>query len=734
MNKNTKRSSAAPKKRSSTVAVKTPPPLSATQKGSAPITLSSPLLSSEHLCWLLAITYFTLGIAGVWTSSATIVNMAYPKDIWGQVALSVIWVLWCWQQRNSMEPLRLSWPRLLFLGFMIWISITIFWSINLDFYVFKWMKWVAGAIGFYLCLQLKTKHFSLLLDSIVLSASVVALIAMAQVFLDLKILPQAAVPAGTFGNKNMLGHFMVLAFPGTVYLLLKSNNNRIQTAYYSISAVLILATVFHITARGSWLAISLGIVIMMAVLLIDKRNRDQWIKRYKATRQQSNLIALIALCLLVTLISFDDGEFKFFPVRIATEIGDLVDTYQSYSGTETNIRYRIWQAGLDMIKDASLFGHGLGGFFGNVLIGNTNYNILRISRVHNDYLEIWIETGFVGLVLYLSCLLSIVYCVIYALKRADYENRLMITCLFAGISSSLVNGLFSFPLQLITPIMILSIYAAILIRLTEDQGLGIFLFRNTYLLHRILIIISLIVASFVLVANKQWWDNYNYLNEIYNKKQSIYDPDIPIFDIEQVLNLWTAGKLLNNQKRYKHSIEIMTSLHKRWPDDYNSLEILFNAYKGLNNYKEAIRIGQIGLGHSKNGNFNFYIKLFKLYMSTKNKEKAFEIYQGMLQVPEEARRKNPEKYYESLISFNLNLGLNTPQQHYQELERLGLVISDAEKNMAFFYMFDNNLEMATRHIKNFLKLSPQDPSADRMRMYLKQQHQTEIRQIESHDQ
>ena len=721
MNKNTKRSPAeARKKRSAAVAAKTPP-RSATPKGHTPITLSSAFLNSERLCWLLVIAYFVVGIVGSWTKPS-IANPMLLKAIWGQIALSVILVLWCWQQRNNPESLQFSWPRLLFLSFMIWISITVFWSIRLDFYVFKWMMWIAGAAGFYLCLQLKTKHFSLLLGGIVLSAVIVALIAMAQVFLELKTIPQAAVPASTFGNKNLLGHFMVLSFPSAIYLMMKPNNHRIQKIYYSIGAVLILATIFQTTARGSWLAIGMGIAIMVTVFLIDKRNRNEWIKHYRATRQQSSLIALVALCLFIALVSYYNGEFRLFPVRIATELGSVVDTAQQISGNKISPRYMIWRAGLEMVRGAPLIGHGLGGFFENMLAGYKNHKSLATFRTHNDYLEIWIETGLVGLVLYLSCLLSIAYCVIYALKRSDYENRLMIICLFAGIGSSLTNGMFSFPLQLTAPIMVIAIYAAILIRLAEDQGICVSAFGNSYILRRILLIISISVASFVITINTQWWGDYNHINKIFNQKEGVYDPDLLVFHPEQISILWRAGKELNKIKRYKHSIEMMTAVRKRWPEEYNLLHILFNANKGLKNYREAIRIGSMGLEHGHYGLFGFYTKLFEFYLSANNKQKANEIYQYMIQLPEKARKKNPN-YYNILIYFNLRLGHNTPQKHYQEIERLGLKIADAEKNMAFLYISNKNRKLATKHIKNYLELNPQGISANRLRIYLEQQHE-----------
>ncbi len=704
---------------------------SAANKKAVPITSSSVLLDSERLCWLLFIVYFGVGVIGCWTKP-NIANPMLLKAIWGQVTLSIIFVVWCWQQYSNRQSLELSWPRLVFLSFILWISITAFWAIRIDFYVFKWTQWLTGVFGFYLCLQLRMQHIPILLNGIMLSAVAVSLVVMAQVFLGYTGIPQAAVPAGTFGNKNLMGHFMVLSFPASIYLQLRPSNTLKLKLFYGISTVLILAAIYHTTARGSWVAVGFGITIMITAFMLNSSVRQQLIAGYKASRKQVTLLVLFELCLLLVLISFNSkGQFVLFSNYIITELGSIIETAGKTSGNTISPRYMIWRACLEMIKNAPVFGYGLGGFFENMLAGYKNFKSLATFRAHNDYLEMWIETGLPGLILYLSCIISVFYSAFYSafysMIKANYEWKLMVICVFSGVCSSLVNGIFSFPMQLVAPIMIISVYAAIIIRVAEEEGIKIiYLNKVSTLIRPLVLIIGIAIASLVIFVDIQWWKDYKNINKVFLQKKGVYDPDLLVFHPEQVSILWRAGKELNKLKRYRHSIEMMSALNKswRWSTEYNLLNVLFNAHKGLGNYRRAMRIAETGLLHGRHGLFGFYTHLFLFYLSQSKtkpeyKEKAKEIYQKFASLGDAAFDKNIN-YYSILIFMNLRLGINTPEQYYQSIDQAGVHLADAEKNMTSFYIARGNREQATKHIKKLLKLRPNDRSASQLKAYMSQ--------------
>ena len=708
----------------------TPLSRSAANKKALSISSLPLLLDSTQLCWLLCIIYFGVGIIGCWTWPS-ISNPMLLKSIWAQVALSIVFVAWSWRQYSNRRPLEVSWPRLMFLGFILWISITIFWAIRIDFYVFKWMMWLTGAFGFYLCLQLRMQHIAVLLKGIVLSAVAISLIAIAQVLFGFDVLPQAGIPAGTFLNKNMLGHFMVLSFPASVYLMLRPSNTINVRLSYSISTILILATIYHTTARGSWLAVSFGITIMIAIFTLNRSVRQRFIDDNKTSLKQFIKLNLILLSLFIVLMSFNTkGQFILFFDRIITELRSIVETVENTSGNGISHRYMIWRAGLEMIKDAPVLGYGLGGFFENMLNGYKNFKSLFTFRAHNDYLEIWIETGLIGLIFYLSCLLSIAYCAFYSLTRSNYDRQLMIICIFSAICSSLVNGLFSFPMQLTTPIMIISAYAAILIRTAEEEGVRIIYLNKIKILRPLILIIGVLIASTVILINTQWWQDYNHINKVFNQKEGVYDPDMLAFSPENITSLWYIGLELNKRKRYQHSIDMMTPLNQywRWKKEYNLLSILFDAYKGLGNHRKATQIAEHGLSHGKHELFDFYMKLFRFYLSESKtnpayKEKTIELYQRLVNLTNKdgVTIDSNYNYYRILIFMNIKLKINTPEKYYQELERKGVYIPAVERNMAVFYMSMKNREKATKHIKKLLELRPH-AKAIWLRRYLKQGH------------
>ena len=684
------------------------------------------LLDSAQLCWLLVIIFFGIGIIGSWTKP-NISNPTLMKSIWAQITLSIIFVVWCWQQRNNHQPLEMSWPRLVFLGFILWISVTIFWAIRVDFYIFKWMLWLTGVFVFYFCLQLRMQHIPLLMSGIALSAIAVSLIVMAQVFFGYQGIPQTAIPAGTFGNKNAIGHFMVLSLPANIYLQLRPCITLKSRLFYSISTVLVLAAIYHTTARGSWLAVGVGITIITTIFIFNRSIRQQLIGTYRASARQFKLLILLSLGLFLILISFNaKGQFILFFDLIITELSSIIETANNTSGETISHRYMIWRACLEMIKNAPLFGYGLGGFFENMLTGYKNNKSLSTFRAHNDYLEIWIETGIVGLVFYLSCLLSVLYCAFYSLKRASVDHQLLVACILSGVLSSLVNGMFSFPMQLVVPIMIISVYAAIIVRIAETSGMKIIHLNFVHILRPLLLIMSISIASIVILVNGQWWQNYQHINKIFLQRKGLYDPDTIAFHPEQVPILWKVGQKLISIKRYKHSIEMMTALRKpgRWPNEYNLLNILYDSYINLGNYRKAMQIANLGLSYGKNGLFNFYEKLFSFYSSQlKNnpeyKKKAMMLYQRFSALGDGMFHKNV-RYYDILIFMNLKLGINTPEPYYQAMERAGVYLAVSERRMAFFHRRQGNREQALKHIRKFIELRSHAKLPKLLKYYLKQ--------------
>ena len=222
--------------------------------------------------------------------------------------------------------------------------------------------------------------------AIVLSSGAAGLLGMTQ-FFDLVPCLFPSVPGydqrvySVFGNQDLLGGYLALGLPLCVALALRAQRRR--WIWIALSA-LITASLMISASRTAWLAAAVGI----AVLLVLKRDR---------VNLRSAGPTLI-LCLAVTVVS----------CLLAPEatVGRI-----SHSFSESDIGYRsrlwIWDGGVRMGLDNPLVGVGVGNYaywsphYQGVALrgdyGNRHYrNEVHTLHAHSDPLELFAETGFVG--------------------------------------------------------------------------------------------------------------------------------------------------------------------------------------------------------------------------------------------------------------------------------------------------------------------------------------------------
>ena len=126
-------------------------------------------------------------------------------------------------------------------------------------------------------------------------------------------------------------------------------------------------------------------------------------------------------------------------------------TTQSVFGTLVNIknsvslqeRFYLWSIGLKMVEDKPLLGHGLNSL---TQIQAQYYpkdpadmpfgaQYLYMAYPHNGYLKIWIESGLVGLILYLYIYLVLISSLIRAAGSSFYQKIFLISILTFMMSS-----------------------------------------------------------------------------------------------------------------------------------------------------------------------------------------------------------------------------------------------------------------------------------------------------------
>ncbi|SVC90163.1 uncharacterized protein METZ01_LOCUS343017, partial [marine metagenome] len=270
--------------------------------------------------WLVSLLPL-LALVGAWTTPA-LANPDLLKAMTAQIYLSALLVFWCWQNRYAPYlNLHCTTVRLLFSAFFVFGSLSVLWSVNVDFFIYKWLMWYAGALTFFFVLQINhtKENLHTIFNAIVLAGVVISVIGIAQYLFRLEVLPQHSFPASTFGNGNAAAQLIVLCFPAGIYLFLKQNSRKTLDWLYALALALMLVFAFYTQSRGVWLAVSLEIVLIALFVLLDKHQRPQWLYWNRDKKKAS----LAALLLLTVLINFDNQGFQPFSKVAATQISSI---------------------------------------------------------------------------------------------------------------------------------------------------------------------------------------------------------------------------------------------------------------------------------------------------------------------------------------------------------------------------------------------------------------------------
>src|SRR3990170_3830109 len=321
-----------------------------------------------------------------------------------------------------------------FQTFIFCLFLLLFFS-NYNFFFFSvFLRFFSFFLLYLLVVNLVSdfKRVSLLVKTVIVSTSLVSLIGLLQV---LGISFTAWIPAfpsritSTFGNPNFLGSFLAITLPLTAVSYLSSANRKklIYLAIFLLGFVGLLLT----RSRGAIAASFLSFLLLSGIIVFG-RSRD-----FIEKRKPFALLGLLVVAVLVAFILLDSGSES------------LAKRFSEAAPGEGSLFYRlkIWESTLNLIRHSFIFGTGLGTFqiyFPQYAVPDF-YKLVPIGNLlhsENEYLEIWSESGIIGLVLFFWLVSGVFY---YAFKfiysKAELKQRIIATGLLSGISAGLVQGM-----------------------------------------------------------------------------------------------------------------------------------------------------------------------------------------------------------------------------------------------------------------------------------------------------
>ena len=250
----------------------------------------------------------------------------------------------------------------------------------------------------------------------------------------------------TFLTRNShAGLMCLLAIPASSYFLMAHGTGRRAAWTTRILGPVLFVLYFSLAltgSRGASLGLLMGLVLIVGL----------------AYRRIPRLRLIIFLA--IVLIAFVAANF-LLKGEVVARLGTLANLGNADAG-----RFLIWERAWQMLMNAPWWGIGLGTYWLHWPPYRNSLDSSAGFYVHNDYLQIWIETGLPGLLLLLAIYVAVLITFIRLLRyrKMDPAVTLESAGLFGGLLAVAAHTFFDFdlyihPIQLLIGLVLIRLHA-----------------------------------------------------------------------------------------------------------------------------------------------------------------------------------------------------------------------------------------------------------------------------------
>ncbi len=269
--------------------------------------------------------------------------------------------------------------------------------------------------------------------------------------------------SASFGNPVYLAGFLVMLI-APAWVLFSSAGGIAKRTYLLIVLFFLEFTLIATFTRSAWICAGISLAVMWR---LGRRSGAA-----PATARRDALLLLVILALLLGAFAVRGGINPSY-YGVAERLGSIPDTRHG-----SNVqRMLIWKTAWEVVKANPVKGVGLGNYY----IAHPEYqrkffssdrwlpHISYPDRAHNELLDIWAETGAVGLLLFLLITMIVYRAGRVAIRRGGSEARLT-AALVAGGFGMLVYGLAQFPLHVTEVFVYGCVFAGLIVSLGGEAA------------------------------------------------------------------------------------------------------------------------------------------------------------------------------------------------------------------------------------------------------------------------
>jgi O-antigen ligase len=309
-----------------------------------------------------------------------------------------------------------------------------------DFYYIAYF-----AIGFIVFSQLSLRqiiHIYKLLVYLFIFLSIWALI---QYYIGDYYIVRAGLRSNTiFTTPNTFAAAInLILFP----LIASNLSNKSKPLMFGVMLLLFYALLVT-QSRGGWLSFFIG---CFSITIFVYKNKLQ---------KKVNWLRILLGLISVFVVFFISHAFDWQSNRKQTEFNLFEITRMEGLSEHANHRLVLYNAALDRIKEKPLLGHGYHNFqFYWLKDQKPPFRNSTTKFAHNDYLQIWMETGLFGLIAIISIIALFYYQIWNNYKHNNYNLLVFFLALIGGLSAYFAHAMVDF---VISPCFLTLLFGAYL--------------------------------------------------------------------------------------------------------------------------------------------------------------------------------------------------------------------------------------------------------------------------------
>jgi O-antigen ligase len=413
-----------------------------------------------------------------------------------------------------------------------------------------------------------------------------------------------------FPNKSIFGILLTTQISFVLPMLFKRRDLRngiSKKLYWFIVTIIVSNFILLIltNSRAAWL----GLIVAFAIILLLLN----WIKISKKISYSLAAVFIISITAALFFYKKDSSDGRLFIYKTTLSIADK--WFAGIGSDQFQNTYNLYQA--KYFSDHNINGKEA------YLADNTNY-------AFNDYLQIFIEQGAIGLLFFLFLIYLTIGNVITSFERR--KNDLLFLGAIAALSAVMVTALFSYPMEII-PIMIYFPLCLSIINNTENEK-PIFTFpiKPLKIMGFVMAIIFITHSSLLLLYRLKTKEAFNLIQAGYIQKAlKVHENLERFYYISEGSTLYQYAELLKNSNQLEKAWK-ETEKTKRYLTSPKVYKLAASIAEEIGNYSEAEKNYLTAVYITPNRIVARY-ELLNFYLKSHQKEKAISWANSIMTMP-----------------------------------------------------------------------------------------------------